>query len=268
MMTDTWTWATVTQASPLRIKVDGDTSALDATTGDLVGSLAVDDRVRVHLHSDGIIATGVQGGNEKVHMVAHPESDPPGAYPVGITVSDTSAGGWPSDFATIVTNAVSAHRTSQVLYEKDVPARQWWRTGIGLTWTAWKEVATVGRLGQTLHTSGLASGSTTALNTTAADIPGATTGAVALLAGDVVFLTGAFDITGGPGIFIGSILANGNSLPGDAHGQEVGRRTQYQQWRYVVASDGTYTFKLSGRTTSDTTTSYGPHTNLMWQVFR
>ena len=61
-MTDTWTWATVTQASPLRIKVDGDTSALDATTGDLVGSLAVSDRVRVHLHSDGIIVTGIQGG--------------------------------------------------------------------------------------------------------------------------------------------------------------------------------------------------------------
>ena len=61
-MTDTWTWATVTQATPLRIKVDGDTSALDATTDNLVGSLAVDDRVRVHLHSDGIIVTGIQGG--------------------------------------------------------------------------------------------------------------------------------------------------------------------------------------------------------------
>ena len=63
-MTDTWTWATVTQASPLRIKVDGDTSALDATTDNLVGSLAVDDRVRVHLHADGIIVTGLQGGGD------------------------------------------------------------------------------------------------------------------------------------------------------------------------------------------------------------
>jgi len=61
-VTDTWTWATVTQATPLRIKVDGDTSALDATTDNLVGSLAVDDRVRVHLHADGIIVTGLQGG--------------------------------------------------------------------------------------------------------------------------------------------------------------------------------------------------------------
>ena len=65
MMTDTWTWATVTQATPLRIKVDGDTTALDATTDDLVGSLAVDDRVRVHLHADGIIVTGVQGGGNR-----------------------------------------------------------------------------------------------------------------------------------------------------------------------------------------------------------
>ena len=64
-MTDTWTWATVTQATPLRIKVDGDTTALDATTDDLVGSLAVDDRVRVHLHSDGIIVTGLQGGGNR-----------------------------------------------------------------------------------------------------------------------------------------------------------------------------------------------------------
>ena len=65
-MIDTWTWATVTQASPLRIKVDGDTTALDATTDNLVGSLAVDDRVRVHLHADGIIVTGLQGGGDPI----------------------------------------------------------------------------------------------------------------------------------------------------------------------------------------------------------
>jgi len=141
-VTDTWTWATVTQATPLRIKVDGDTSALDATTDNLVGLLAVDDRVRVHLHSDGIIVTGIQGGNDKAYVVAsHPESDQPDAYPAGITVSDTSAGGWPSDLATVVTNAVSLSRTSQVVYEKTGGERQWWRTGLGTTWTAWKEVA-------------------------------------------------------------------------------------------------------------------------------
>jgi len=71
-MTDTWTWATVTQSSPLRIKVDGDTSALDATTDNLVGSLAVDDRVRVHLHSDGIIVTGLQGGGDVLTIMSGP----------------------------------------------------------------------------------------------------------------------------------------------------------------------------------------------------
>ena len=74
MMTDTWTWATVTAVSPLRIKVDGDTSALDATTDDLVGSLAVDDRVRVHLHSDGIIVAGVQGGGAPEATAATPNT--------------------------------------------------------------------------------------------------------------------------------------------------------------------------------------------------
>ena len=73
-MTDTWTWATVTQATPLRIKVDGDTSALDATTDNLVGSLAVDDRVRVHLHSDGIIVTGLQGGGTPEATAATPNT--------------------------------------------------------------------------------------------------------------------------------------------------------------------------------------------------
>ena len=73
-MTDTWTWATVTQATPLRIKVDGDTSELDATTDDLVGSLAVDDRVRVHLHSDGIIVTGLQGGGTPEATAATPDT--------------------------------------------------------------------------------------------------------------------------------------------------------------------------------------------------
>jgi len=73
-MTGTWTWATVTQATPLRIKVDGDTTQLDATTDNLVGSLAVDDRVRVHLHADGIIVTGLQGGGTPEATAATPNT--------------------------------------------------------------------------------------------------------------------------------------------------------------------------------------------------
>jgi len=61
-MTDTWTWATVTQASPLRIRVDGDTAALDTTPETLVASLLLAERVRVHLHNDGVIVIGRSGG--------------------------------------------------------------------------------------------------------------------------------------------------------------------------------------------------------------
>jgi hypothetical protein len=45
-----WEWATVTQVSPLRIRLDGQASALPITPEDDVGGLAVDDRVRVHFH--------------------------------------------------------------------------------------------------------------------------------------------------------------------------------------------------------------------------
>ena len=99
-MTDTWTWATVTQASPLRIKVDGDTAALDATTGDLVGSLAVDDRVRVHLHADGIIVAGLQGGIQdnggllltlSADVVEYSAGTSPRAYKAGRVVTIAGA---------------------------------------------------------------------------------------------------------------------------------------------------------------------------------
>jgi len=91
-MTDTWTWATVTQASPLRIKVDGDTSALDATTDDLVGSLAVDDRVRVHLHADGIIVTGIQGGAGDGQLPGRLQSTAQNIS--GLNLNDYGESGW------------------------------------------------------------------------------------------------------------------------------------------------------------------------------
>ena len=86
-MTDTWTWATVTQASPLRIKVDGDTTPLDATTDNLVGSLADGDRVRVHLHSDGIIVTGLQGGG----ILPAPQRSTYTTFPIDITAASFAA---------------------------------------------------------------------------------------------------------------------------------------------------------------------------------
>lgn len=45
----TWTWATVTDDSPLRVQLDGESAPLDFTPDALVSGLAVDDRVWVQL---------------------------------------------------------------------------------------------------------------------------------------------------------------------------------------------------------------------------
>lgn len=44
-----WSWATVTATAPLRVKLDGETSALNITPDKLVSGLAVNDRVWVQL---------------------------------------------------------------------------------------------------------------------------------------------------------------------------------------------------------------------------
>lgn len=61
----TFTWAKVTATSPLRIKLDGDLSALPITPDVLiaVGSLAINDRVRVEITSaNKVIVIGRAGG--------------------------------------------------------------------------------------------------------------------------------------------------------------------------------------------------------------
>jgi len=144
-MTDTWTWATVTQATPLRIKVDGDTSALDATTGDLVGSLAVDDRVRVHLHSDGIIVTGIQGGGggavTNLGYIPARDTDQPGDYPLGISIGYISGNAgttWPASYATIMTIVPGTpNRTMQTLNSVNSGV-SYQRMGASATsWASW-----------------------------------------------------------------------------------------------------------------------------------
>ena len=155
MMTDTWTWATVTQASPLRIKVDGDTSELDATTDDLVGSLAVDDRVRVHLHSDGIIVTGIQGGAgdgqlpERLRVLAKDIS--------GLNLNDYMETGWYRG-----KNVINAPSTNWYYFEviqhspdwvyqratgygpvSSHTDKSWQRWKSNGTWTAWEQINNV-----------------------------------------------------------------------------------------------------------------------------
>lgn len=58
-------WATVTDDSPLRIRLDGDTDALPYTPDALVdpAALAVDDRVRCELADRRVVIVGKSGGD-------------------------------------------------------------------------------------------------------------------------------------------------------------------------------------------------------------
>lgn len=54
-----WMWATVTQVSPLRVRLDGQSQALDMTPISLVDGLRINRRVRVQLVEKQLIVTGV-----------------------------------------------------------------------------------------------------------------------------------------------------------------------------------------------------------------
>lgn len=78
---DTHTWATVTQASPLRIKVDGETTALPFTPDTLEAGLAVDDRVWIGFSTNDdlrflgrrVVVMGRAGGTIAVPSHTHTE---------------------------------------------------------------------------------------------------------------------------------------------------------------------------------------------------
>lgn len=59
---DKWLWATVTQADPLRIRLDGETTPLDITPDTLTRSLTVGQRVWVQLTGRRLVVTGAAGG--------------------------------------------------------------------------------------------------------------------------------------------------------------------------------------------------------------
>lgn len=63
-----FTWATVTQVSPLRIQLDGDPAALLITPSSLVdtAALAVSDRVRVEMADNRVIVHGRYGGGPRL----------------------------------------------------------------------------------------------------------------------------------------------------------------------------------------------------------
>jgi hypothetical protein len=55
---DSWRWATVTQASPLRVRLDGDADPLDLTPDTLTTDLLVADRVYCHLAGGRVVVFG------------------------------------------------------------------------------------------------------------------------------------------------------------------------------------------------------------------
>lgn len=66
----TFRWATVTQVSPLRIRLDGDTTELPLTPDNLSeGSLAVGVRVWAHLFGRRVIILGSIGGGQPPYVV-------------------------------------------------------------------------------------------------------------------------------------------------------------------------------------------------------
>ena len=61
-MSDSGRWATVTQTSPLRVRLDGEATALSVTPDSLTGPLAVGARVWVQLVGQGVVHGAMGGG--------------------------------------------------------------------------------------------------------------------------------------------------------------------------------------------------------------
>ena len=60
--TSSFRWATVTQASPLRVRLDGDTLALPITPDTLVAGLAINNRVWCQIYGRRLILLGKAQG--------------------------------------------------------------------------------------------------------------------------------------------------------------------------------------------------------------
>lgn len=58
----TFRWGTVTQAAPLRVRLDGDTAALPFAPATLVAGLVVGDRVRCEHSAGRVIVHGKRVG--------------------------------------------------------------------------------------------------------------------------------------------------------------------------------------------------------------
>ena len=103
-MTDSWTWAVVTQADPLRVRLEHDTDPLNLTPDSLVGGVVVGRRVWVQMTGGRVIVHGVAGGSEwpgELRPQAGPTVPPGWVLCDGAAVSRT--GGYAALFAEIGT---------------------------------------------------------------------------------------------------------------------------------------------------------------------
>lgn len=76
--TDSWTWATVTQASPLRVRLDGEVDPLDIAPDCLFPSPVIGQRVWVQLTGRRVIVHSASGGT------------PGGVVPIGMGLKAAS----------------------------------------------------------------------------------------------------------------------------------------------------------------------------------
>ncbi len=133
------------------------------------------------------------------------------------------------------------------------------------TRAAWVEILR-GRIASTADVTNTTS--------TAADITGATTGALSLKAGDVVEITGTFHMaacTAGIGA-LGTLDIGGTEQAGTAvfvSTSTTNEATVSQTWTYTVPSTANYTFKLRCklRTTTNTMTVKATNTTIKYAVF-
>lgn len=121
--------------------------------------------------------------------------------------------------------------------------------------------------------SAASSGTVTPLTTSSQDVPGCTTGALTLAAGDVVLCIGAMDslsqasVTNIGVLDINGVEESAQILFKSTAGTD--RAICTQTWRYVVPSAGSYTFKLRVKQNSGSGGVVNQqHTTLRWQVMR
>lgn len=122
-------WGTITQMSPLRVKLDGDDTALPVTPASLVpASLTrVGSRVWTVLNGRQLVVIGVWGGtSELVTRVALTASYDTGGdvwavIPWGTAVLD-DAGAWTSSNSSVVTTPAGVTRAKATLYTAWTPS--------------------------------------------------------------------------------------------------------------------------------------------------